>query len=695
MSFPESISFLNDIKKQRRQSTEAWWLMNSFDDPVWKYKFATEEKTIDWNIEFADGSILTDPRHAELWKSLRTFLILSTRNHVEPHRSTNSKFTQAIHFRCACKIIDFLLLNDSTLNISQYGLIGLTAGDFLSILTQISSDSNTHESIYRWSACLKEFCVDLLNKTPPHQIDNLLKDIPELSLITPEQIDDNNLHLPLEIVPRVRAALYIARLYYQPTSYEYNLSTAKISNLIYRNTTTGRATNKIPMPILNFYSKIDQFSREYDGVPVTTNRGGVMRAAGVSTFKLTLYGLGALHRYGLAAPPLSELTSILSFENTARSKGRFRTLPSSIVFKALRNAIEFHLDMSEAILNAIKTISTFCVKTGTPISHLTDEKFMSLCRDSDIHRFGVETLGLSFRSSGNHQNSIKGEKTVYYSALRNNRGLLELICVYIASVQVAVGALSAKRVGELYPLLKDGCLDETNTWLIFLLEKSTTSLYGIKKTAARPIPPIVGEMISTLSEIQHYLTPLGGSTSTLFASPNLSCAISIEANAATYNRNLDIFCDYFESECDESGARYYIRQHQLRRFFALLFFKTSSLGGLETLQWMLGHSDLMHIWNYITEAIDGATLQGAKAQHVAELMHSPQSIGKFHDLENLLYARYGIENHALVDAQDLEQYILTLMETGELEIEPDFYEDSSGQQIRIIVKVLEPHNEHN
>lgn len=695
MSAPESLSFLNDIKNKRRQATEAWWLMSSFEEPVWKYRFGTEEQTIDWNIEFQDGSNLTDPRHIELWKSLRSFLIQSTRNQASPHHSTNSKSTQAISFRSACKIIDFLILNDAHLNISKYGLAGLTAGDFHSILTQISSDSNTNESIYRWTAHLKDFCIEQLNKTPPQQIDNLLKKIPELSLITPEQIEEDDLDLPLEIVPRVRASLYIANLYYRPSSYEYNLSTGKVSNIIYRNTTRGRASAKDIKSILNFYSKLDQFSREYDGVPVTTNREGVMRTSAVSTYKLLLYGLGMLHRYGLAAPPLSELTSILRFNNTARAKGRFRTLPSSVVFESLRNAIEFHLEKSEAILNALKTIGTFCEQTGTPISHLTDAKFMSLCGNSEIRRYGVETIGLSFRSSGNHHNSIKGEKSTYYKSLRSNRGLLELICVYIGSVQVAVGALSAKRVGELYPLPKDGCLDETNSWLIFLMEKSTTSLLGIRKTAARPIPLIVGEMINTLSEIQSYLNLLGGSTLTLFASPNLSCAASVEANPATYNRNLDIFCDYFETERIESGARYYIRQHQLRRFFALLFFKTSSIGGLETLQWVLGHSDLMQIWNYITEAIDGATLQGAKAQHVAELMHSPQSIGQFHDLEDLLRERYGIENHALVDDQDLEQYILALMEAGELEIEPDFYEDSSGQRIRIIVKVQEQQDEHN
>lgn len=689
MSAPESLSFLNDLTKNIRQATEAWWLISSFDDPIWTYIFRTQKKTIDWDIELSDGSSLLSIKNSELLKSLRVFLILSTRNHADPHRNTNSKSTQLICFRYACKIIDLLLINDSHLKISQYGIAGLTSGDFQGILTQISSNSDTNESIYQWNSCIQNFCIELYTQTPPHYIDNLIEQIPEISLITPEQIDENDLDIPTELIPRIRASLYIAGLYHSPTSYEHHLNTAKVSRKLYRNTALGRWTNKPPKSILNFYSKSDQFSREYIGVPVNTFKGGVMRSSAVNTFKNLLYSLGKLKRYGLAAPSHSDLTSILRFTNSARPKGRFRTLPSSVVFSSLRNAIEFHYEMSGTLLDALKTICDHCTLTGAPASHLTEHKFGTVCKKLNLNKHGIEKLGLSLRTTGNHQNSVKGAKLDYYKNLRNKKGLLELICIYIACTQIIVGALSAKRAGELIDLECNDCLDTTHTWLIFLMEKCTTSLYGIQAKAARPIPPIAGEMISTLIKIHYYLETLGGSASTLFATPNLSCAIFVESAPYTYNRNLDLFCDYFQTKLDDSGARYYIRQHQLRRFFALLFFKTSSVGGLETLQWMLGHTDLMHIWNYITEVIDGATLQGAKAQHIAEQMHNPQSVEKYHALENLLRDRYDIENHYLVDNAYLEAYILDLMSSGEVEIEPEFYEDSSGQRLRVIVKILE------
>ena len=40
-------------------------------------------------------------------------------------------------------------------------------------------------------------------------------------------------------------------------------------------------------------------------------------------------------------------------------------------------------------------------------------------------------------------------------------------------------------------------------------------------------------------------------------------------NASNYNDSLDIFYDYVEVDC-ENNKRYYMRQHQLRRFFALM-----------------------------------------------------------------------------------------------------------------------------
>ena len=105
----------------------------------------------------------------------------------------------------------------------------------------------------------------------------------------------------------------------------------------------------------------------------------------------------------------------------------------------------------------------------------------------------------------------------------------------------------------------------------------------------------------------------------LFATPSIRGDVGFsQPTSYSYNRNLDFLCDYIQTPINKKGERYYIRQHQLRRFFAMLFFHSASFGGLETLQWMLGHTDIEHLWNYITETLDGTVLRGAKAQFVAQ-----------------------------------------------------------------------------
>ncbi len=59
----------------------------------------------------------------------------------------------------------------------------------------------------------------------------------------------------------------------------------------------------------------------------------------------------------------------------------------------------------------------------------------------------------------------------------------------------------------------------------------------------------------------------------------------------------------------------------MRRFFAMLFFYCGQLRQLDTLQWMLGHTDPKHVYRYITESTDGEVLASAKAQAVAEQLH--------------------------------------------------------------------------
>jgi hypothetical protein len=139
---------------------------------------------------------------------------------------------------------------------------------------------------------------------------------------------------------------------------------------------------------------------------------------------------------------------------------------------------------------------------------------------------------------------------------------------------------------------------------------------GLRSTQARPIEPIGASMIAEIERFQRILNRIGfgNRVSTLFSPPSGHGTNNrINADTFAFNKHLDEFCDYFEIPLNSDGKRYYIRQHQLRRFFALLFFHSNSFGSLETLQWMLGHTDLRHVWHYITESMEGEVLRGVNA----------------------------------------------------------------------------------
>ncbi|MBF4274743.1 integrase, partial [Vibrio anguillarum] len=94
------------------------------------------------------------------------------------------------------------------------------------------------------------------------------------------------------------------------------------------------------------------------------------------------------------------------------------------------------------------------------------------------------------------------------------------------------------------------------------------------------------------------------------------CQLS-HTDSKSYNAHLDALCDYLETDLvrydNGEYRRNYVRQHQLRRFFAMAFFWSKGFDGMDALRWMLGHSDMEHLYNYISESETGAVLNGAKA----------------------------------------------------------------------------------
>lgn len=335
-------------------------------------------------------------------------------------------------------------------------------------------------------------------------------------------------------------------------------------------------------------------------------------------------------------PNIKDLEKALSLNYNTAMKKRFETYPSQHIFKILEQAIEFHYSYGEQIIS-------------TCVEHINNkEKISNIRFDKD-----------------------------FFIRLRANESNYHLLKIYYGSVQFILGTLMARRQSELLNLKAFECLDESEKFLVFNRAKNTKGLFGIRGVYRLPIDKLVVDMIKNIERIHKACN----SKSFLFNVPNaVNHALPISADKSEYNNHLDLFFDYIEAPVIDE-KRLYVRQHQLRRFFAMSFFWGSGIGSLDTLRWFLGHTDVKHVYNYITESVSGEVLKSVKSQYIAE------NIYKYDDLLSLIKSRYHTQNLDLLDTNSLMEYIDDMLEQNLIEIEPEFLIDNKDNKYQIIVKL--------
>ncbi len=695
MKLPPDLDFLSvfflDSEAEFRKAS---WLVNDFESDTWLISFDQKtQRELCWKVILDDGTLLTSSKHRKLLIGLKFYLTSSTRDHYGHLAETNSQTAMLRQFYRTCHVIDLLLINSKRLQISAYGLEGLTEGNLIEMLEIISSSSTLEDSIYQWTSRLRNYCLKVLDCADPAAILEVLDAKPQMSIISTEQSDADDLEIPHILIPKVRAALHLNNIYHKQVKHGLQPNTALICKELYKDTLWGKHQLKPIKSILSYNENLSMIGREYPAAAVKGNSEGPMKGPTFKLYRRALYNLGILHELNIPAPPIDALIRAEQFSPNLPPIGRFRSLPSSIVFTALRQAIEFHFDYGEELTRAFCRIAIECKKRSISPSALTSEEVCDLV-GKKLLELGVTRLSLSTRLVNSHifGAKIKGEPGQYFDSLRANFGFLELVAIYVGSVQLTTGILMARRVSELYSLPAHGCLDFSESYLIFKNAKSTRHLFGYRREEARPIEPIATDMIKTLIKMQKTLKRIGyiDELQTLFSTPNLKGSAQLNnSNKYTFDRNLDLFCDYFETPMNAHGERHYLRQHQIRRFFAMLFFYCGSFAKLDTLQWMLGHTDPTHVYRYITESTNGIVLAGAKAHYVAEQLHQG-NIENFVALADFLKKKYGTDSFGLIDSIDLEDQIHELMDEGWLEIEPEFFTDQEGTKFKVVARLILP-----
>ncbi|MDO9332161.1 MAG: integrase [Pseudomonas sp.] len=676
--------FLNDFGiSEALPYTLAPWLLNDFCENRWLVKTIQQTPyTLDWSVRLADGSLLTDTQHCQLLRSLKHLLIISTTG-INGEFTTLGLRSMQVRLAHSKKIIDYILINAGSYDLIQYGLAGINGDDLKAILNKLASSPFAEETVYAWRARVSNFCIQEMNRISDLDVQEIHARYPSMLEVSDEAPEKFMLSFGTSDIPRARAALMKAGLYYGGNHQGYFLNTRALSDMLYPDTLWGGQSSKSPLQILNFYPNAPTYRKEYDPVSVTTTNLTALQKSRYFYYRYALLSTAALSTLGLPTP--IELDSIADYLPELKTPSRFKSVPSTNLLRLFRSSIEFHLQYGRKLLNCFIRIASFCKTQKIGMTQLSNSAFIDII-GPELANLGIKKLGIASNRRIKSGKSRKGSRKDYYNNLRANHGLLELICVYFGSAQLVIGMIMARRVDELVSLNASTCLDASKSWLIFGLAKSTRKAFGMRQRESRPIDAIAVEMITELQRFQKLLKRLKviDDLSDLFSSPSVLGTIFFQGcSLYNYNRHLDFACDYFESDLNEHGERYYVRQHQLRRFFAIMFFYTNSFGELDTLRWMLGHRDVEHVWHYLTESLDAKEIRGAGVRYFAELAKKDR-LENYKNLQQLLAERFGTTTFKLVDEQQIEDYLSALVEEGKARIEPHFFNDENGKSLKVL-----------
>jgi|TARA_R110002050_G_C8958159_1_gene514021 hypothetical protein len=688
--------------------TSPEWLLSDYKDVVWDCLFGSRKKRIDFRIILEDGSLLTDPKNSEFLFTLKYILCIQT----HPRYNGGSRLvstTCSAKVQIALNFFDYLLIRKKYFRLAEFGISLVTSNDLLIFLERMRL--GVSEGVYEYSYRVTQFLKEKGGDVTDVHINDCIKHCPEIQYPP----GDFSLELSNEELLRAKAWIWSEGGYKKHTGYKSKV----LIFPLYSNTLSGCGSNFVQIPDLKFG---DQYKlKEFAAVPVKSNQEGVSSNKAITAYKDFINSLRIVsgeNFKGIKDNVLDEYDSQSKLNQLPNSSGicRFRTLPGDVALKALRDAFEFTTQYADDIFKSVGEIL---------LANKSNSRDKVKMLDMLVPDFTSSTL----LALGVQKWSLKRKKTdsdEYFKVFRSNNSLHALYEVLLGSIFVVVGILMARRTSEirelkydcLLPRGKDPHLDKNknvNYSLEFDNRKSGHA--GDRELLIRPITCSGAKLIWKLQKFRQVIieSNKGADYENLFVSILQSGAYSFEMSNSAYGLNLNRFCDYFETKTiklENFGTRrYYIRQHQLRRFFAMCFFWSSGYDGLDTLRWFLGHTDAEHLWHYITENTPGLVLRGVKAEALVHGLNANniQGIERLRELlkERFDFGTLSIESLAdIVDdfeeeaqsgyvmldptleilKQELESNVEMLLMDGVIDLEPRFL-TVTNEQGEIVQKV--------
>lgn len=671
LNIPEELAFLRHESGNRSLESlikQFTLLKSPFTAELWIIKGL--QYPINFKIRLIDNSLLTDSKNSALLLELKAWIA------IQQALPENNKIQYStIHIlkriRHVLRIIDYFLLNSETLLLTTNGISALTGNSFRSLAYRLCIYNCVEEQFYDWSKRLRAYLIEHCSHAYIHDGKPINSNIENFE---PHR-KGFSLDLTDEQIVNIRRNLYLNSKEFPSTlkNRPKNLLN-QIRVALYSNTLYGERLYKLPAELKLASPLVDL--KEKQPAPIRSKHKKIVK----QNFRLYMSCLRSLEKiseYGLRPPAHSEFEMISSkkLNNLETSEpDRYRSVPFNVGMLALRSSIEYSLRFGADILSATAKViievraGNLDISSDPDLTPYLSEKLLQL----GIKRW---TICTPIETDTNNN---------FTALLRLSEGLYEAFLVLIGAVQVMLGLLSARRFEEIRNIRYSN-IDQQSFDLIFRNGKSGV---GDKRAKlARPIPPVCIRILNLLHDFHVLLSKydISGPDAKLLSLPDRSRLKIKRTNSKGYYDVIDLFCDYAQIPMNEFGQRYYLREHQLRRFFAQAFF-WSSLGNLHTLRWMLGQTDPEHVYRYISDNVPGEIFIDVKAEFVTEVLLHRQHSNP--ELEFLVEAHFNTNRFSILLEEEVRGYIQCLLKDKTISVEPHYYYSDTGKSYDILIEVL-------
>lgn len=721
---------------------QPYWLESDFQSHLWLIKLEVQgnvrEKCIRWdNIILADGEKLTSTKHIPLLNAFK-YWITATDNPLENGGKLLKPVTVDQLINKVIKLIDAFLLHGEAIQLSTTHLQALSDDFLMTLFTKIAT-SFVENGIYDYHEKVKVLLLKEIISISDDDAYALEREYPYVT----RNIVSEECVLGLSVLQRLKACCWLKRE-------GFYISCGRATILQGNNTVLAQRLyyNKI-IDIDNLrLSRIEElklddevYRTEYPAVP-NRDCSNIVGDGVIQTLLKSLKLLIAVNTKKTASHfPYSALQNIsltrIQQHVETKSFGRFKSLPIQLVFNQIKNSYEFSNKYQNSILNSMLSILEKYQKVSQKgiSKNIKKRKYGHSVKIKDELMSSVDDKLITL---GVNQLYVPLSNDNVFIERRQNQGLVDLYDVLIGSIQLLLGALIARRQGELATLKSTKNLspninpdsDEgknTDYQLIFKVEKSGSGgKHAQNEILKRPIPRSLALLVWNMEIFNQKLIDkklTKQKNLSLFNSIDSKKLIAYKIGQSSYNTHLNAVCDYFETSLvkyeNNELRRYYIRQHQLRRFFAMVFFWSDGVDGLETIRWMLGHTDVEHIYNYITETENGRVLNGVKASYLVDSILNKVKLEKIDTLRKVIARRYALkpayiellslsqvikdysgDNYETIPSinylrkrEQVEQQVLELLEDSTISLEPEFFtvkiNGEEKQDFHLVLKVID------